>query len=263
MPRTTTARRSAKPKGMRRPYKKVARRQVARKRFNQPEHASLTEILQFPECTTNTMYGNITIALDQLPRASTIARGYAEFRMTGLTWKFKPRFDTFAATDVGANEIKVPYLYYLIDRNHTYDPVTMTLGTMKAAGAIPRRFDDKTLTAKYKPAVLVGNQSDESAPFAVFTEKKISPYLSTNSRAGGSPWLPNSTEHYGIWWFLESGTLPGDGAYEYDVELIVDLEFRKPYWEDVTPVDQRKPAVRLELPKAPLLMAPVTTNVSV
>lgn len=90
---------------------KLAR--LPRKAFSQPEWATHSEVMKltFPEgdqqFKSNISYSH-EATLAQFTRATKIAANYAEFRITGVIYRFKPRFDTFAATTDGNNTLKIP-----------------------------------------------------------------------------------------------------------------------------------------------------------
>lgn len=102
-----------------------------------------------------------------------------------------------------------------------------TLATLQQMGARAHRFDDKNIVVKYRPGVVVGMYNPVTSPVPVYTMKRISPWLTTNSRAEET-WFPNNTPHLGLHWLLDAGALPGDGVYEYDVELEINFQFRRP-----------------------------------
>lgn len=204
------------------------------KAFSQPEWASHSEVLKLVAVTeqdgqfkSNTSYSH-EATLAQFSRASRIASNYAEFRITGVCYRFKPRFDTFAATTDNANTLKIPQLYYMVDKSGSIpNNPEPTLASLLQMGARAHRFDDKNVVVKYKPCVVVGMYNPVTAPVPVYTMRRTSPWLTTNSRAEES-WFPNNTPHLGLHWILDAGTLPGDGAYEYDIELEINFQFRRP-----------------------------------
>lgn len=198
---------------------------LIRKPFSQPEWASCTECLTIADKQSNTMYGPNHFSLLQFNRASFIAASYREFRITGVKFTIKPTFDTFTATVDGANQIQVPQLYYYIDRTGVIGTVP-TLANLKEMGARPHRLDDRNVVIKYRPAVVAGMYNNITAPNPVFVYKRVSPWLNTNSRNLGTPWNANNTPHQGLWFYLDAGVLPGDGAYEYKVDIEVNFQFR-------------------------------------
>lgn len=197
-----------------------------RKAFNQPEWASCTEVLRGQVLTTNTMYGPSINQLSQYKRAIQIGGGYQEYRITGVTYKFTPRFDTFIANTDIAQALSVPYMYHMVDRAGVVKPGA-SLAQLQAMGATPKRFDDKTVVVKYKPGVL--NSVESSLPGAVnYTRPMISPWLATMNDPTSPLYNPSTVQHRGLWFILDAKGLPGDGAYEYDVDIEVNFQFRKP-----------------------------------
>jgi len=202
----------------------IRRRKMARRRAPM-EFASCKETLALPDVETNTVYGPGTIDLSSFKRASGIAREYQEYRITKVTWAFKPQFDTFMANTDAATALRVPYFYSVIDRNRTL-PLASTLATLQAMGAKPRRFDDKTLTVSYRPAVQAAVY--QGAGVSVASSRKMSPWLSTNQDPDAA-WIVSEIDHDGLFWTLDAGVLPGDGQYEYGINVTIECQFRKPF----------------------------------
>lgn len=119
---------------------------------NVPEIASCSEVLNTNDATSNIMYGPNTLGLDMFKRASGIACSYQEYRITNIKYTFKPQFDTFAVTTDAATALRVPHLYYMIDKAQSL-PLGSTLTTLRAMGAKPRRFDDKDISVSWAPGV--------------------------------------------------------------------------------------------------------------
>jgi len=174
---------------------------------------------------TNQMYGSAAVNLSLFDRASLIARAYQEYRITNVRFTFRPQFDTFMANTDAATALRVPQFYSMIDKAQAI-PIGATIDTLRAMGARPRRFDDKNIIVKYSPGVQSvvwdgGVLQTPSAP-------KISPWLSTNA-APDAAWLCSSVEHGGLFYILDTqGPLPGDGQYEFGVEVEIQVQFRKP-----------------------------------
>lgn len=198
------------------------------RKFAQPEHASLSEIIRGQVLETNTMYGPSYLQLAQFKRSSVVAQCYQEYRITGVTFRFTPRFDTFTATTNIADQIAIPYFYHMVDRLGALKPGA-DLQQLQAMGAKPRRFDDKTLMVKYAPSVLQTSEAGTTTPGAVALSRPlISPWLLTQTSPVDGVYNPSLVDHRGLWFFLDAKGLPGDAQYEYDVDIEVNLQFRKP-----------------------------------
>jgi len=204
--------------------KKVSKKRSARLPSNVPEWASLSESFTGADCTTNTMYGPNTIGLDQFPRAVSVASNYQEYRITNVKFTFKPQFDTFQVDPNATTALRVPNLYYMIDKPQAI-PTTATLETLKQMGAKPKRFDDKSIVIKWTPGVLLN--ANAGALASTLSKPLISPWLNTNATPDAA-WTPNSVDHSGLFNYLEAGGISGDGAYEYGVDIEVQFQFRKP-----------------------------------
>lgn len=94
-------------------------------------------------------------------------------------------------------------------------------------GSKPIRFDDKTITIKYAPSVIldaaeamtpgVGNQANLS---------KTSPWLNTNTNAFVAAWAPSQVSHTG---HVMKVTSPGSTqAMAYRMTMTAEFEFKKP-----------------------------------
>jgi len=211
--------------------KRVAKKRVARRRvprsvnFTQPEWASCTEAIRGSTLESNLIYGPNFLQLQNFKRASQVASNYQQYRITGVTWRFTPRFDTFPATSDAAQAYSVPYLYYMIDRIGAIRD-SVNLSQLQSMGAKPHRFDDKTIVVKYKPGVLTATGTGQ---LGVSTANRytISPWLNTMEQESANNTVISDVDHYGIWWVLDTKSLPGDGAYEYDIDIEVNFQFRK------------------------------------
>lgn len=208
------------------PRRRAAARRPRRRvlRANVPERASCSELVKIVDGESNQMYGPSTLSLDMFKRASTIAAGYQEFRITKVKWTFKPQFDTFSATTDATTAYRVPQMYYMIDKPQAL-PLTTSIATLRAMGAKPHRFDDKNVVVQYSPGVQ--SSMYDGAAVSIAASAKISPWLNTNA-APDAVWTPSTIDHAGLFYYLDAGALPGDGTYEYGVDLEVQFEFRKP-----------------------------------
>lgn len=191
---------------------------------NVPEMASCSEVLQLLDGESNQMYGPSTVDLTLFKRARGIAAGYQEFRITNVKFTFKPQFDTFAATTDAATALRVPNMYYMIDKAQTL-PANTTLATLRSMGAKPHRFDDKSVVVSWSPGVQIA--ANNGALAASLVKPLISPWLATNATPDAA-WTPSGVDHAGIFYQLDAGALPGDGQYEYGVDVEVQFQFRKP-----------------------------------
>ena len=168
----------------------------------------------------NVIYADYTNSLSQHVRAQIVAQGYQEFRIKLVEYRFKPLFDTF--TSVAGNQ--VPYLYTLVDKLRANNGVN-TLDAFKAAGAIPRRMDDKVIIFKFKPAVLY-DTFDAAVGASLPRSYRVSPWLSTNDNSTiTNMFKPSEIDHTGLRWMLQSNS-----GVTYLVERTTHFEFRKPQW---------------------------------
>lgn len=219
-------RRTSKPSGRRRANK--AKRTVRRRRnrLANSEFASAKQTIQLPDDTSNTIYRMDSVALSVFDRMCLIAKAYQYFRITKVEMKFKPFADTYAPNNGIAT---VPYFYWLIDKGTNIE--ANSFGALRDAGAKPIRFDDKTVSVSWKPAIhLMTGDVSGSSIFPTYCLQKVSPWLSTNQNAGQgvSTWSPNETEHYGLLYGVEVDSGSQASNQIYGTEITVHFQFKKP-----------------------------------
>lgn len=210
------------------PRRRVRKMRMPRKvaSGNQPEWASMSETKEYlpgSGLTVNSIYNFSDLQLAQFPRASTVAEGYQQFRITRVKFQVTPLLDTFAAG--GATQ--TPYLFWVINRTGQ-NYAGLNKAWFIANGAKPLRFDDKTITIQYAPAVVldaveagtpgVGNQANVS---------KTKTWLSCNKEAfTGAPFAPSQTSHCGHFMTVQSENSTQEMSYK--VLVTVEFQFKKP-----------------------------------
>lgn len=191
-----------------------------RKMVRTNDYARCVETHEFANLNTNTAYYDYATSLARCERASAIARGYQEFRITKIEYHFVPQTDTFMP---GQNS--VPQLYFRIDKTGSLNDFT-TVSQLVQTGCKPYRLDDKNVVVKFAPGVLAYARDAVQAtnPWA---QLKISPWLTTNKNNLSSiSWSPSSIDHLGLAWFVEQ--LVAGQASTYTLREVVHFEFRKP-----------------------------------
>lgn len=202
----------------RRPARKP--RRGLKKRNNVADKASCSVVRTLAPANTNQMYAYDNFQLADFQRASDIARNYQRFRMTGIKLTWKPVYDTYSA----ATPQQKPNLYYIIDKSGSI-PDNVTLEALKQAGARPHRFDEKPLSATWKPSVL--NETLNVAGAASASGYKVSPLLATNGNATNPGlWILSTVAHQGIKWYMEAG----GAAQTLNMEVEIQFEFFKPIY---------------------------------
>lgn len=211
--------------------KKKAKKSVRRKgrktqRGYAVNTASIRENYQLSaDDGTINLLRNMNLADPKYDRSQAVAQAYQEYRMKYVRLTFRPSADTFAP----AAGNSIPNLYYVLDRTAIV-PTNANLQTLLDMGVRPIRFDDKNITKKYKPAVLLLADSS-GIPLAPNAMPKTTPWLSTNANAGSSPaaWVPSNAAHNGCAFFVTkmSGATP---TLEFTIDVEVVFEFRKPLW---------------------------------
>lgn len=183
--------------------------------------------------TTFPAYYNTDIQLADFSRAPAIAASYQQYRIKYFELKIQPDFDTFIAGGPGAQG--VPYLYYILDKAQALNNAT-TNQQLKSMGAKPIRLDDKSITIRWKPSVLLSTQIQTSTGAVSAQKYAVSPWLNCDEvTATGTSFTPSSVCHYGIKWAAENT----GGPMSYSATLTAHFEFKKPLL--ATPVGDSAP----------------------
>lgn len=200
-----------------------ARKGVGRKsKTNVSEFASCSVIrtVDPTSTTTNRQYSWDNFALQDYDRAVAIAKQYQHYRITGITVRMKPAYDTYSLG--GGSVVQKPNLYYMIDKAGSI-PDNFTLEALKQMGARPHSFDENPVKINWRPSVLQEDLNIAGAASA--TQYKISPWLATNGNATNpGAWVPSTVAHQGLKWYIDQ---PGGSTTVY-VEIEVQFQFKKP-----------------------------------
>jgi len=192
------------------------------------ETASCKELYSLRGMQSNTPLADVEQNLAFYKRASAIAANYQFFRMRYIKYKFIARYNTYQGTTDEANAFPIPLLYHRIDKGGAL-PSTTSIGQLKAMGCKPMRFT-KDITVTFKPGVSIVTDNNNNTA-ALPTKPLISPWLLTSRTVELPVWAPNDTDHKGLYWYMETAALPGDGSYTYDCEVEVMFDFKKPLGE--------------------------------
>jgi len=194
---------------------------------NTPEYASCScKASLVPSGATsfsvNTLYNKINTQLTDFQRANAIAANYQFFRMSKIAITFLPTVDTIG-TAAGPSKV---YLYYMIDKSGSI-AVNSTLEAIKQMGARPHQLDEKPITVAWRPSVLASVLTVTPAGTSAPSQYKISPWLSTQNSVGNpGAFTGNVVDHFGLYWYAYS--LAGGQAVQYNVEIEVQFQFKKP-----------------------------------
>lgn len=210
------------------------RRRGYRRPQSVPEWASVTESVALDNITglaytMNQSYGlNGTCLAQFIQRAVPVAQAYQHYRIKQVKLEFKPQVDTFFP-DVGATGTGylVPNMFYMINKSGSI-PNNPTPDALRAMGAKPIRFDEKTIKVAWRPSVL---QENAGVLGDVGSAYKVSPWLSTNANANQpGAWNASTVQHLGVYWNIQRpGTLPaGVAELTYSIQITVDFQFKKP-----------------------------------
>lgn len=157
---------------------------------------------------------DFTHTMIDVPVCEQLAKLYQYYRVTSIQMKFKPNYDTFQAQ--GTN--LVPYLYFQYDKSGSL--TGLNAAGFEAIGVKPIRLDDKTITRTWKPSVLTEGGDPAGTGLTQF---KVSPWLPCTLIGGATN---AAVKHLGAIFYI-SKMSPGD-VLGYDVDVIVNYQFRKP-----------------------------------
>lgn len=191
-------------------------------------YASATE--QFSLAATAGISYNFSTSLADLTRAQVIAKQYSHYRITGVEFRLKPWFDTYAPGQPN----QMPYIYWVLDKGGVLG--SPTAPQFEELGAKQVRLDDRTVVRKWKPAVVPGD-----ANTALASGMKTSPWLPIIDTQSG---VLNTPKHHGCA-FLITKMSPVD-AVNYDIDVIVHIQFKRPYVATNPNSTVEPPRVRLE-----------------
>lgn len=170
----------------------------------------------------------------QATRASVVAPAYGLYRIAHCEYKVTPRFDTYNANlgqggvPIGDQAVEVPKLYWKMNR-YGDAPVGFTSLDMLSLASKPIRLDDKTITIKYKPNILLANAGPAAAgQNGGSGQVKMTPWLSTDSEADDNAFALSTTQHYGHLMYIECAAA-GDGVSPIcEIQARVVYEFKNP-----------------------------------
>jgi len=191
--------------------------------MNVPDIASLSETTDFGALAVGTPYSFNDVQLGQFVRASSVAQGYQFYKIKSLCFKIQPLLDTFTST----GNTQVPYLYWAINRAGNAFPA-LTKGWFIANGAKGIRLDDKEVTIRYAPNIMLDavERGDGSTTTNQPNMPKRTPWLTTNRDAYNAVWNPSVVSHGGHFMavYSEGSAVP----MQFRVTLTVEIQFKKP-----------------------------------
>jgi len=204
---------STKRKSTRRPYRKRMMRRINVLNLKKTDnYATIEETFSMQATAGITFNTQITLA-DDFVRAQQLAKAFQFYRITSITMRFKPRYDTYTTT--GNSEL--PYLYFVYDRSNTLPP--LSIPQFEQVGVKPIRFDDKVIVKRYKPAVMGESSGNLPAQF------RISPWLPTNTDNTGA-FQMSDVQHYGTVFVITK--VNANDALDYDIDVTATIQFKAP-----------------------------------
>lgn len=171
--------------------------------------ASATET--FSVAVTAGLVNDFTLSMADLIRTRALMGIYQYYRISTVEMRFKPLSDNYLAG--GADQL--PYLYFQYDKSGSLQGLNAQ--NFEEIGTKAIRFDDKTITRKWKPSVIT------NTGVGGLTQFKVSPWLPTQEPGGGQN---AAVDHYGAIFYI-SKMSPADGTI-YDVDVVVNVQYRKP-----------------------------------
>lgn len=216
------------------------RRKPATRRFVKPSRsgpntAKVVEFFDLGVFEANVAHdfslAGIVPAVGGVPtRSAVVAPAYGLYRVAQIEYKIKPKFDTYIAgqVPVGDQPVEVPVMYWKMNR-YGDAPVGFNAGNLQSLGAKPVRLDDKTLTIKYRPNILLSNAGPAAVAQAGGSGNiKMTPWLSTDTEADDNNFALSTTAHYGHMMFIECAAA-GDGTpLICEIVARVVYEFKNP-----------------------------------
>jgi len=171
------------------------------------------------------MYQTADIQLSDFLRASSVSQNYQSFKLKYVEIKFLPDADTFIP---GATSGK-PYLYYQIDKGQAISGATTNID-LKTSGCKPIALDEKPITIRFKPAVLLSTLLDTDTGLNEPNMYKVSPMLKTSTSISGA-FSPSIVAHQGMKFFVENNGAP----INYSAQITAHFQFMKPRTESPPP----------------------------
>lgn len=220
----------------RKPRRKAAgRRRFVKPARSGPNTAKVVEFFDLGVFEANVAHDFVVNGIIPLnggvaTRAAVVAPAYGLYRIAQVEYKIKPKFDTYIAgqVPVGDQPVEVPVMYWKMNR-YGDAPVGFNSTDLQSLGSKPIRLDDKTLTIKYKPNILLANAGAPAVAQAGGSgQVKMTPWLSTDTQADNNAFALSTTEHYGHMMFIECAAA-GDGTPVIcEVVARVIYEFKNP-----------------------------------
>lgn len=167
-------------------------------------------------------------------RSSIVAPAYGLYRVAQIEYKITPKYDTYSANlgqggvPIGDQPVEVPKVYWKMNR-YGDAPVGFTSLDMMSLASKPLRLDDKTLTIKYKPNILIANAGAAATAQAGGSgQVKITPWLSTDSEVADGQFALSTTEHYGHIMYIEAASAGSATPEICEIQARVVYEFKNP-----------------------------------
>lgn len=227
----------------------VRRRRFVKPARSSPNTAKVVEFYPLGTFEANVAHefsvNGIIPAVNGAPtRASMVAPAYGLYRIAQVEFKITPTADTYTPdlAPIGDAAVEVPKLYWKMNR-YGDAPVGFGEADMLSLSSKPLRLDDKTLTIKYKPNILLANVGQPAQADAGGSgQVKITPWLSTDSKVDNGQFALSTTTHYGHLMFIECAAA-GDGTPRVaEIQCRVVYEFKNPRMYEGVAVQERRQA---------------------
>lgn len=251
MKNITMPRKPAQRKATRKPYKKRTYRKRRTVAQSKPNSAKVVEFFDLGQYNVNEAYdfvvnGIVPITQVGTPsRAALVAQAYGLYRIAQVEYKITPKFDTYvpSATPAGNAPSDVPKLFWKMNRFGD-DTVGFNMANMLTLGCKPIRLDDKTITIKYKPNILLSNVGDAAQALGGGSGNiKMTPWLNTGKDSDETQFALSTTEHVGHQMYIEAAATGTGVGPVCEIMCRIVYEFKNPRIVDPETA-QKRPHVR-------------------
>nr|WAE42141.1 MAG: capsid protein [Cressdnaviricota sp.] len=224
-------------KGMKKTHKKrIHKKRTHKKTAPKGQMARTQETTILPDLLPN-VPNIVSLDMTLFPRSTSIGQQYQEYKMTKVTLKWTPNYDTFqqgASLSAGIS-LSAPQLWGMVDRQGMANNTRFSQPTFEAFGVKPVKWT-RDITRSFIPNIVIAQGYETAgdpgtslpATSAIPSMVKKSPWLSTQYDCGTSPPPTQPTRFNGYVFFIEQDVTPAAAFSLGDLAIVVDFEFRKP-----------------------------------
>lgn len=209
----------------RRPARRV--RRVRRNRVSSGQRATLTVALPIQQMNNAQSYdfvvNGLVLGASGSDRLSRVASSYQDYRISRVSIKFMPCYNTFSGVSTGVGGFVPQLMTKMLD---IPAPTTWGEQYITALGCRTHEITQRDYTVSFAPRVNILAGLGNASTLASGVMIKKAPWISTNGAAQDSAntsWIEDETAHYGLlaWVNTNHGT-----GLQYQIS--VHYQFRKP-----------------------------------